>query len=178
MTPALLRTTAYVVEKHDGQYRKSVEGRKIPYATHPMRVSKMLVDIGITDEATLVAALLHDVLEDTDTGYQELFNLFGKEVADIVAELSDDKSLPKDVRKAKQIEKAPKLSAKAARIKLSDKLDNIASIIELPPPWADEVKLAYADHAERVVGALVAPHPKLLAPFKRKLAELRASLRA
>lgn len=179
MTPALLRATAYIVEKHDGQYRKCEdEGRKIPYATHPMRVSKMLIDAGIADEPTLVAALLHDVLEDTDTDYRELLDVFGREAADIVVELTDDKSLPKDVRKAKQLDGAPRLSLKAARIKLADKLDNVTSLVEYRPPWDDERKLAYASHAEQVVDALVSPHPRLLVPFKKKVAELRTSLRA
>ena len=63
---------------------------------------------GVTDVEVLCAALLHDTVEDTDTTHEELANAFGSRVARIVAEVTDDKTLPKSERKRLQVEGAPK----------------------------------------------------------------------
>ncbi|MCX7745257.1 MAG: HD domain-containing protein, partial [Flavobacteriales bacterium] len=69
----------FIEEKHSGQYRKSGE----PYVVHPIEVAIILAELQL-DKATVVAGLLHDVLEDTDTTYDEIKKSFGKEIADIV----------------------------------------------------------------------------------------------
>ncbi|KIH52680.1 hypothetical protein ANCDUO_17217, partial [Ancylostoma duodenale] len=66
----------------------------------------------VFDAATLAAALLHDTVEDTKTTLEEIKEQFGQEVHDIVKECTDDKSLPKEVRKKSQIENAPHHSHK------------------------------------------------------------------
>lgn len=74
--------------------------------------------------------------EDCGTTHAELETLFGKHVADIVAEVSDDKSLSKSTRKKMQIEHAPHMSPEAKTVKLGDKLDNLRSLLTDPPVGA------------------------------------------
>lgn len=77
---------------------------------------------------------MHDTIEDTDTTYDELVNEFGKTVADIVMEVTDDKSLPKDERKRAQIAHVPHISYEAKIVKLCDKLYNLRDLLSSPIP--------------------------------------------
>ena len=93
-----------------------------------------LADVGgVTDLTTLVAAVLHDTVEETGTTLAEVEALFGAEVRALVAEVTDDKSLPKAERKRLQIEHAPNLSHHAKEIKIADKISNILEITHNPP---------------------------------------------
>src|SRR5437016_2841167 len=87
--------------------------------------TRQKVDAGVDDENTLVAAILHDTVEDTETSFEELKERFGLLIAETVAEVTDDKSLPKPKRKALQIEHAPHLSRHAKLVKLADKICNL-----------------------------------------------------
>jgi (p)ppGpp synthase/HD superfamily hydrolase len=71
---------------------------------------------------------LHDAVEDTETTFEELEQSFGRAVADLVREVTDEKSLSKSVRKESQILKASQVSAGAKQIKLADKIANIRDI--------------------------------------------------
>lgn len=96
----LLEAASFAAEKHKDQRRKD----NTPYINHPLRVANVLVkEGGVSDLATLQAALLHDTLEDTATEEVELQTLFGLEVATIVRECSDDKNLSKWERKRSQV---------------------------------------------------------------------------
>src|SRR5207244_7842625 len=93
-----LHALKFAAEKHRNQRRKDADAS--PYINHPIAVAAVLAtEAGVTDEATLLAALLHDTVEDTETTVQELQQLFGPVVAALVGEMSDDKSLPKEARK-------------------------------------------------------------------------------
>jgi len=81
-----------------------------------VQVAHILSSAGIGSPVVLAAALLHDTIEDTTTTPAELRALFGEEIAGIVLEVTDDKSLPKDRRKALQVEHAPHLSEGAALV--------------------------------------------------------------
>lgn len=123
-------------------------------------------EAGIDDERVLVAAVLHDTIEDTETTEQELLRLFGKDVADIVMEVSDDKSLPKDERKRLQVEHAGSISRRAKLVKLADKICNVRDIARHPPAdWPIERKRAYFDWAKSVVDRMRGVHPGLEAIF-------------
>ena len=76
---------------------------------------------------------MHDTVEDTDTTYEELVAEFGKVVADVVMEVTDDKSLPKDARKRAQVEHVPHISFRAKTVKLCDKLYNLRDLLSNPP---------------------------------------------
>lgn len=89
-------------------------------------------EVGITDTAVICAALLHDTVEDRQTTADELLDRFGAEIAGIVAEVTDDKSLAKHERKLRQIDHAKTASEKARSVKRADKIAICATSRRLP----------------------------------------------
>ena len=121
---------------------------------------------GVTDFEVLCAALLHDTVEDTATTHEELVEAFGPRIARIVAEVTDDKRLPKEERKRLQVEHAPKLSHEARLVKLADKLCNLRDVAERPPAkWDLARRREYFDWAKRVVDGMRGTHARLEAAF-------------
>ena len=145
----IIAALSFASEKHRDQRRKDKE--TTPYINHPIEVARLLHEVGgITDGATLAAALLHDTVEDTDTTRDCLLDLFGGEVASLVMECTDDKTLAKEVRKLQQIEHAPNISLKAKQIKLADKISNVRDMGHSPPPdWSFERRIAYKSGARK-----------------------------
>lgn len=163
-TGRLLRALDLAAAKHRDQRRK--DEPRSPYINHPIAVARMLWECGVTDESTVLAGVLHDTIEDTETTRDELAQLFGAEVADIVVEVTDDKSLPKARRKELQVEHAPHLSLAARRVKLADKTCNVRDIIDSPPAdWPLERKQQYLAWAKQVVDGLRDASPELAARF-------------
>src|ERR1051326_7161673 len=98
----LLKALTFAARKHRDQRRKYA--RASPYINHPIALADVLVnEAGVTDVEVLCAALLHDTIEDTETTPGELDREFGRDIADIVAELTDNKMLRKRTRKRMQI---------------------------------------------------------------------------
>lgn len=96
-----------------------------------------------------MAAILHDTVEDTETTLEELEEHFGAEVRKIVAECSDDKSLPKQERKRLQIEHAASASKRAKLVKLADKLYNLRDLERSTPSgWTEVRKICACDKKE------------------------------
>ena len=157
----LIEASNYAARQHIGQRRKGARGE--PYINHPLEVANLLANIGgITDSDVLIAAILHDTVEDTETTAEELRELFGERITALVLEVTDDKSLPKDERKRLQVEHAPHLSPGAKAIKLADKISNITDVTGHPPAdWTQERRLEYIDWAERVVIGLRGVNPEL-----------------
>src|SRR5262245_63737378 len=105
----LLRALHFSADKHRTQRRK--DALASPYINHPIEVAHVLAgEGGVTDVTTLVGAILHDTIEDTETTPEELEAAFGPEVRALVEEVTDDKSLPKLERKQLQIERTPENS--------------------------------------------------------------------
>jgi guanosine-3',5'-bis(diphosphate) 3'-pyrophosphohydrolase len=150
----LLKALAFAAHKHRDQRRKDAEAS--PYINHPIALADVLVNEGgVTDVEVLCAALLHDTLEDTATTHEELVEGFGPRVARIVAEVTDDKALPKNERKRLQIEHAAALSPEAKLVKLADKICNLRDVAERPPAsWDLARRREYFDWAKRVVDGL------------------------
>jgi GTP diphosphokinase / guanosine-3',5'-bis(diphosphate) 3'-diphosphatase len=161
----LLVALEFAAHKHRDQRRKDASAS--PYINHPIALARLLAeDGGVTDAKTLVAAVLHDTIEDTDTTYDELRAQFGKKVADVVAEVTDDTSLPKPRRKALQIEHAPHMSQRAALVKLADKTCNLRDVAHNPPAdWPLARRRKYFDWAKAVVDALPPVSKKLRRAF-------------
>ena len=147
----VLKAAQFAALKHRDQRRKDAESS--PYIIHPISVALAISDIGgVDDPEILAAALLHDTIEDTKTTSSELEETFGLTVCSYVKEVTDDKSLPKDERKQKQIEHASHLSKGAALIKLGDKISNVSDVTHSPPSeWDTERRKKYLDWAEEVV---------------------------
>lgn len=148
--PSFLRVLQFAAGKHRDQRRKDPVAS--PYINHPIAVAEALARVGrVTDPVTLAAAILHDTVEDTETTLEELETLFGPEVRALVAEVTDDKSLPKSERKRLQVEHTPGASDRAKQIKLADKICNVRDVIHHPPPnWTLERRREYLDWSERV----------------------------
>jgi GTP diphosphokinase / guanosine-3',5'-bis(diphosphate) 3'-diphosphatase len=172
----LLTALAFAAERHSGQLRKGATHG--PYINHPIRVLMLLWDVGgVRDLTTLVAALLHDLVEDTGTPLGEIEARFGEAVADIVRQVTDDKSLPKATRKRLQIEHAPMATTPAKLVKLADKIHNVMEIGGDPPAgWSTARRAAYLDWAEAVVAGLRGVSPALEAVFDAAVTEARAAL--
>lgn len=170
----LLRACEAAARWHAGQWRKGAA--RLPYVTHVLEVARRVSASPEADEDTVIAALLHDVIEDTDGTAGEIEALFGAGVARIVAEVTDDKSLPKARRKALQVQTVAAKSAAARRIKLADKAANLASLADTPPDWPLERKRAYLDWAEAVIAGCRGLDPVLEAAFDAEASRLRAAL--
>ncbi len=164
-TTLILKAAAFAAHKHRDQRRK--DAKVSPYINHPLELARVLAEIGgVTDAATLCAALLHDTIEDTATTAHEIEREFGPEVAALVCEVTDDKTLPKAERKRLQQEHAASLSSKAKLVKLADKICNLNDIALSPPADWDVIrKREYFDWAKGVIDRLRGVDPKLEAAF-------------
>ncbi len=172
----VLRALRFAADRHSRQRRKDAEAT--PYVNHLIVVAACLADVAnVSDVQILQAAILHDSVEDTDTTLDEIEQRFGSEVRGIVAEVSDDKSLPKEERKRLQIAHAPRLSDAAKLIKIADKSANVHDIAYTPPPdWPRERRVEYFEWAAEVVAGCRGVHAGLEAYFDRALAEGRELL--
>lgn len=166
----LIKAVAFAAERHRLGKRKDADAS--PYINHPIALADVLANEGGVKEVTvLAAAILHDTIEDTDTTSDELAAIFGERIAAVVLEVTDDKSLDKQLQKERQIERAPHLSGEAKLVKLADKICNLRDILTTPPKdWAPEKKQGYFDQAGKVVAGLRGVHPGLEAVFDGVLA--------
>lgn len=121
----------YAVEKHRGQYRK---GTSIPYAFHPLNVAQLLMECECPLE-TVLAGILHDIVEDTTTTLQEIESLFGARVAWLVEQVSEpDKQDTWENRKQHTLDLLNRIEdEQVLLLACADKLDNASTI--------------YADHS-------------------------------
>jgi guanosine-3',5'-bis(diphosphate) 3'-pyrophosphohydrolase len=169
-TGQLLEAIRFSAEKHRNQRRKDVA--QSPYVNHPIEVAQLLWDVGgIRDVDVLIAAVLHDTIEDTGTRPEEISDRFGEQVLSFVLEVTDDKSLPKQERKRLQIETAPQKSVGAKLIKLADKCCNVRDLVTTPPVnWPLERRKDYLLWTEKVVAGLGNINPALEEYYANELA--------
>jgi guanosine-3',5'-bis(diphosphate) 3'-pyrophosphohydrolase len=142
-------------DSHRGQTRVSGE----PFVEHPLGVAHILADLGM-DTTTLVAALLHDVVEDTDLGVEDIKERFGEQVAAIVDGLTKLDKIEFRSREQHQAENVRKMILAMARdirviiIKLADRLHNMRTLGSMPPLKQDakatETLEIYAPLAHRL----------------------------
>ncbi|XP_065354237.1 guanosine-3',5'-bis(diphosphate) 3'-pyrophosphohydrolase MESH1 [Calliphora vicina] len=156
MSPSktFMKCLQFAALKHRDQRRNNAN--QTPYINHPINVATILsMEGNIDDESILMAALLHDTVEDTDTTFEEIEDIFRTEICNIVREVTDDKTLEKHVRKQLQIEHAAAASTKAKLIKLADKLDNLRDLEQiLPNNWTEQRRDEYFAWAKKVVDNL------------------------
>lgn len=137
---AVEQALAVAITAHDGQLRR---GTHAPYSVHPIHMALFLTRQGL-DDTVVVAALLHDVVEDCEEWDLDLLaEQFGERVASIVSELTEDKSKRWRERKEAGIAAVAGMSTEAVAIKAADKLHNLSSLC---------VSLETAQDPERVWG--------------------------
>lgn len=161
----ILKAAQFAAAKHRDQRRKDAAAS--PYINHPIALANILSNEGgVSDPVIIVAALLHDTIEDTETTQAELEGVFGVEVTRVVMEVTDDKSLSKADRKRLQIEHAGHISERAKLVKLADKIANIRDVAASPPAeWSLDRRREYFDWAKKVVDGLGDISPTLLGAF-------------
>jgi (p)ppGpp synthase/HD superfamily hydrolase len=124
---AVERALRAAIEAHEGQLRKNAQAT--PYIVHPLHVALILARWG-QDDDVLVAGLLHDAAEDSPLWPLERIEAeFGRHIALLVGELTEDKSKTWDERKRAGVERVPRLSPQAATVKAADKLHNLQSLV-------------------------------------------------
>lgn len=109
---------------HSGQMRK---GSTTPFILHPLEVMQLLAGMN-ADANLLIAGLLHDVVEDTEVGIDEIKNAFGEDVANLVAGHSQDKTRTWQERKQTEIDETLHADIRMKKLVLADKLANMRSI--------------------------------------------------
>lgn len=139
---------------HVHQRRKGAA--KEPYINHLLEVATLVAEATEGEDVDLiVAALLHDAIEDCEVPKEMIADIFGDDVAAVVAEVTDDKRLPKEERKRLQLETAHKKSLRAKIIKLADKTSNLRTIVASPAPdWSVRRRMEYISWARKVVEGL------------------------
>lgn len=168
----------FAAERHRRQRRK--DGEDSPYINHCIAVAAVLATVGgVTDADTLAAAVLHDTVEDTETTLDEIERRFGPAVRGVVAEVTDDKLLPKTERKRLQVVHARAASHAARLVKLGDKICNVRDVTHAPPVgWSEERRVAYLRWSAEVIDECRGTNAALEAEFDRLLAAGLAALGA
>jgi (p)ppGpp synthase/HD superfamily hydrolase len=138
-----------------------------PYINHLLEVASLVAEATSgADPDLVVAALLHDAIEDQEVPRDMIADSFGEGVAKLVEEATDDKSLDKEERKRLQIETARKKSDRAKILKLADKTSNLRAIAASPPPnWSVQRRLNYVGWAREVAAGLKGVSPWLEQQF-------------
>jgi (p)ppGpp synthase/HD superfamily hydrolase len=151
---AILRAADGAARWHVHQRRKGAAQE--PYINHLLEVATLVAEATEGKDPNLViAALLHDAIEDCEVPYEYIAQAFGKDVADLVAEVSDDKTMEKAARKIHQVESAHKKTTRAKVLKLADKTSNLRALASSPAPdWSVRRRIEYIDWARRVVAGL------------------------
>ncbi|WP_416456067.1 bifunctional (p)ppGpp synthetase/guanosine-3',5'-bis(diphosphate) 3'-pyrophosphohydrolase [Saccharophagus degradans] len=187
------RAYYYAEQAHTGQYRRSGE----PYITHPLAVANILASVHM-DHQSLMAAMLHDVIEDTGIGKQAIADQFGSTVADIVDGVSKLAKIEYETQAEKQAKNFQKMALAMAQdlrvivVKLSDRLHNMRTLGALPPEKkrriAKETLEIYAPIAHRLGmndwriefedRGFAAMHPLRASRLQASLSEVRGNRKA
>jgi guanosine-3',5'-bis(diphosphate) 3'-pyrophosphohydrolase len=151
---SILRAADTAAQWHATQKRKGAAGE--PYINHLLEVAALVGEATEgKDPELVIAALLHDAIEDQQISREIIAEKFGEDVASLVVECTDDKTLPKPERKRLQIVNAPHKSARAKLLKLADKVSNLRSVADSPPShWPAQRRLDYVAWARNVVAAM------------------------
>ena len=172
----LVEAASFAAQRHTGHQRKG--NGKQPYINHPLEVANLIANVGQVDDVdVLIAAILHDTVEDVGVTKDDIVKQFGERVAGIVMEVTDDKTLPKEERKRLQVEHAPRLSPEAKLVKLGDKISNISDVTINPPDgWDVQRRKQYIDWGEAVGKGLRGVNDSLEKKFDETIASARKAL--
>lgn len=158
------RAMMLALQAHNGQMRKEAD---VPFIVHPISVALILARSGFPD-TVIAAALVHDVIEDTSISLSELRQELGDAVADLVAPVTHDDTLPWEAKKRAYIEAVRNTSEGAKAISLADKIANAQSLlaahhVQGPKIWkcfnAGREKKLWFEHAMFEMFAHSYKHP-------------------
>jgi len=177
-TRILTAAVLFACEAHANQRRKGAAQE--PYINHLAEVADLVARAsGGEDTELVVAALLHDVLEDTQVLAAEVAERFGDRVLELVSANSDDMSLPKDERRRQRIAAMAHKSPEAKLIKMADVISNVRAIAHSPPAgWSAAHRLGYAQDCRNLLDAARGTSALLEAEFDHTLAEVERQIRA
>jgi (p)ppGpp synthase/HD superfamily hydrolase len=172
----ITRAWNFAAQRHVKQKRKG-EAQE-PYVNHLAEVAELVATATQgRDENLVAAAVLHDTIEDTPTLPAELASVFNADIAELVAEVTDDKKLGKAERKKLQVEHAATKSERAKLLKLADKTSNLRSLVKSPPTdWSLQRRREYLDWALVVAKGLRGINLWLEAQFDEAADQLRHSM--
>jgi len=151
-------------QKHKGQVRK-FDGK--PYFGHPTRVAETIKKI-TKDKDVIIAAYLHDTVEDTETTVEELVKTFNKRVAALVKELTTVMG-PADNKAEYLLKKMNSMSKEALLIKLADRLDNVSDFPTAPEKFVKKYSKETHYILDNLKTNLDGKHKKLINMIKEKL---------
>jgi (p)ppGpp synthase/HD superfamily hydrolase len=173
---AVLRAAETAARWHVHQRRKGPAQE--PYINHLLDVARLVGEATDgADTELVIAALLHDAIEDCQVPLEMIEEGFGHDVASLVAEVTDDKSLSKDVRKQKNIDSAPNKSQRAKILKLADCTSNMRALKMTPAAdWSVRRKMDYLQWARRVAEGLRGTKVRLETEFNKAAGEAERSL--
>jgi (p)ppGpp synthase/HD superfamily hydrolase len=170
--PLTRKAVRFGVERHRGQERDSDHA---PFVVHPLEVASLLERAGYPDHV-VAAAVLHDVLEDTDTDRAGLEADFGREVAQLVAAVSDDPTIEDEEKRKSQVrERIRHLDGEAAAIYAADKVSKVrelrVSVVAGASRGEVEVKLSRHRKSLEMLDAIM-PGSRLVALLRFELEAL------
>ena len=173
----VLRAADAAARWHVHQRRKGPAEE--PYINHLVEVAMLVAEATDgTDTNLVIAALLHDAIEDSEVPKEMIAEIFGEDVASIVAEVTDDKGIPKAERKLRQIETAATKSPRAKILKLADKTSNLRAIAASPPPdWSVKRRIEYVLWARDVAKGLRGVNQRLEDQFDEAVAAAERSFK-
>jgi len=163
------KAAVFADKYHTGQFRKS-SGE--PYIKHPVGTYRILKKVGVKDRDVLVAAFLHDTIEDTSVTYNNLKSEFNKNVADIVKGVTSNKKKIEIMGKPEYLaDKMINMSDNALIIKLADRLHNLSDINTANPKFAEKMynQTMFIIDALRSHRKLTPIHKKLLRLIDKQL---------
>jgi len=161
----VLKAADAAAQWHVHQRRKGAA--KEPYINHLLEVATLVAEATEgTDPNLVIAALLHDAIEDCEVPHKLIAETFGADVADLVAEVTDDKTLEKAERKKRQVTTAHEKTDRAKLLKLADKTSNLRALVSSPAPdWSVHRRIEYIDWAREVAHGLRGVSPLLEKQF-------------
>jgi GTP pyrophosphokinase len=166
---ALDQAISFAEEMHKGQIRK---GNKKPYVLHPKAVYSILKSFRVKDKIVLVAAWLHDTIEDTTATYNIIKKKFNKEVAELVKQVSSSKKEIEMVGKEEYLlKKMMQIDKNALTLKLADRLHNVSDIMTMPNKTSEKTynQTKYILSGLKEKRALTKPQKKIIRAIEKYL---------
>lgn len=161
--PLVYKAYEMARKSHEDQNRFTSSGRKIPYITHPVKVAEIIErTMDDYDPALIAAALVHDLVEDTDVELEDIRTELGDEVAQLVGTVSVEDGVKGSARREFQVKNVEAASDKAQILKVADRLANLMSISFDPPEhWSVVNRFNYFKSSEELIHAAKTKSPKL-----------------